>query len=117
MSIDVLIRAGAAYSMDGRHTVHRAVAIEGERIAAVSPDPRGLDDLVTPHTRVLDQPGLTLLPAFFDNHNHLGEASLNSLFVGVGNDPSIPLPLDMDLRQLSWRICTLVAGRAPETQN
>jgi hypothetical protein len=32
---------------------------------------------------------LTILPAFFDNDAHLGEASRNSLFVGVGQAASI----------------------------
>src|SRR5262249_40856063 len=55
----------------------------------VSMDPHGLDALVSPQTRVLDAPGLTLLPAFLDNHNHLNEASLNSLFVQVGKARNI----------------------------
>src|SRR5262249_4795100 len=52
-------------------------------------DPHGLDHLVTQNTRVPEDDGLTVLPAFFDNHNHLGEASLNSLFVGVGSARSV----------------------------
>jgi predicted amidohydrolase YtcJ len=89
MSSDLLMRVGAAYSMDARGTIHRAVAVEGDRVAAVSTDPRGLDDLISTRTRVLDNPQLTLLPAFFDNHNHLNEASLNSLFVQVGKARSV----------------------------
>jgi len=89
MSVDLLLRAAAAYSMDSHRSVHRAVAIERERIVAVSGDPHGLDHLVTPNTRVPEDDSLTVLPAFFDNHNHLGEASLNSLFVAVGSARSI----------------------------
>src|SRR5215472_17194764 len=81
--------------MDPRRAVFRAVAIEGDRIAAVSPDPGGLDGLVTPATQVIDEPGLSVLPAFLDNHNHLSEASRNSLFVAVGHARSISSFVDL----------------------
>jgi predicted amidohydrolase YtcJ len=89
MSIDVLIRGATAYSMDHDGAVYRAVAIDNGHISAVSADPSGLDELVDAPTRVLDAPQLTLVPAFFDNHNHLAEASLNSLFVPVAGARSI----------------------------
>jgi predicted amidohydrolase YtcJ len=39
-------------------------------MVAVSEDPHGLDGLITPDTFVVDEPELTILPAFDDTHNH-----------------------------------------------
>jgi predicted amidohydrolase YtcJ len=86
---DLLIRAGAIYSMAPDRAVHRAIAIRDEWLIAVSDDPHGLDVLATPATRVLENAELTLLPAFFDTHNHLFEAVLNSLLVPVDRARSI----------------------------
>jgi predicted amidohydrolase YtcJ len=74
---DLIIRAGAIYSMAADHAVYRAIAVRDERIVAVSSDPHGLDGLVTSGTQVLDDPRLTLLPAFYDTHCHLLEAARN----------------------------------------
>ncbi|ATL81318.1 amidohydrolase 3 [Streptomyces malaysiensis subsp. malaysiensis] len=45
--------------------------MRGDRIAALSPDPNGLDDWVTSRTTVHDLPDATVLPAFDDTHTHL----------------------------------------------
>ena len=50
--------------------VYRSIAIRDEWIVAVSEDPHGLDTLITANTHVVDDPELTLLPAFDDTHNH-----------------------------------------------
>jgi predicted amidohydrolase YtcJ len=89
-SAELVLRGCTIHTMDASRTVCRAVAIRGERIVAVSPDPAGLDQLISAGaTRVFDDQSLYVLPAFFDNHNHLGEASRNSLFVDVGDVRSI----------------------------
>lgn len=67
---DSIIRAGAIYSMADDRKVYRSIAIRDEWIVAVSEDPRGLDGLVSAGTRVIDDPDLTILPAFDDTHNH-----------------------------------------------
>jgi predicted amidohydrolase YtcJ len=63
---DLLIRAGAIYSMAQGRNVYRALAIRDEWIVAVSEDPHGLDGLISAGTRVLDASELTILPAFED---------------------------------------------------
>jgi predicted amidohydrolase YtcJ len=102
MNADLLIRAGAIYSMDGHRGVYRAVAVKGERIVGVTNDPTGLDHLISaPGTRVVDDAALTLLPAFFDNHHHVGEASQNSLLVDVSDVRSIDEFVDRLQRRAS----------------
>jgi len=87
LRLDRLIRAGAIHSMTGH--VYRCVGLYGGRIAGVSTDPHGLDDLVGPGTVTVDAAGLTLLPAFSDSHEHLMEASRNMLLVPVDRVRSI----------------------------
>jgi predicted amidohydrolase YtcJ len=63
---------------------------DGTRSSGLSLDcvPRrsdGLDGLITPGASIIDQPALTLLPAFIDTHNHLLEATRNRALVPVQN--------------------------------
>jgi predicted amidohydrolase YtcJ len=89
LAADRVLRVGAAHSMAGTGEVHRAVAVRGTKIVAVSPDPHGLDGLVGAATRVMDDPDLTLLPAFCDAHEHLLESAKNTALVPVGQARSI----------------------------
>jgi predicted amidohydrolase YtcJ len=85
--LDRLIRARAIYSMTGE--VYRWVGLCGPEIAAVSADPHGLDDLAGAGTVTVDAADLTVLPAFSDSHEHLLEASRNTLLVPVDRARSI----------------------------
>jgi predicted amidohydrolase YtcJ len=87
LRLDRLIRASAIHSMTGQ--VYCCVGLHGDRIAAVSTDPHGLDDLAGAGTVTVDAGGLTLLPAFSDSHEHLLEASRNTLLVPVDQAHSI----------------------------
>jgi predicted amidohydrolase YtcJ len=89
LAADRVLRVGAAHSMAGTVEVYRAVAVRGTKIVAVAPDPRGLDGLVGAATRVMDGPGLTLLPAFCDAHEHLLESAKNTALVPVGQARSL----------------------------
>jgi predicted amidohydrolase YtcJ len=80
---DLLIRAGAIYSMAQHSAVYQAIAIREEWIVAVSQDPHGLDSLISAETQVLDARDLTILPAFEDTHNHLMLAAQNVGLVPV----------------------------------
>jgi hypothetical protein len=68
---DLLIRAAAVHTLVPGQYPQRVLAVRGDRIAALSPDPRALDHWVTARTTVLDLPGATVLPAFDDTHTHL----------------------------------------------
>jgi len=87
LRLDFLIKAGAAHSMVS--ATYRAVGLYGQRIAAVSADPDGLDGLIGQATTVVDAGDLTLLPAFADSHEHLMEASRNTLKVPVDRARSV----------------------------
>jgi len=85
--LDRLIRAQAIHSMTGE--VYRSVGLHGAGIAAVSADPDGLDALAGADTVITDAGGLTLLPAFADAHEHLMEASRNTLLLPVDRAHSV----------------------------
>jgi len=87
LRLDYLIKAGTIHSMTGE--TYRAVGVRGPEIVAVSAEPAGLDDLAGHGTAVVDAGDLTLLPAFADSHEHLMEASRNTLLVPVGQARSI----------------------------
>ena len=87
MRLDYLIKAAAIHAMTG--AIYRSVGLRGTEIAAVSPEPDGLDDLVGPDTVRADLSDLTVLPAFSDAHEHLMEASRNTLLVPVDRAHSI----------------------------
>ena len=87
LRLDRLIRARAIHSMTGE--TYRSVGLRGAEIAAVSAEPGGLDDLAGTGTVTVDAGDLTLLPAFADSHEHLMEASRNTLLVPVDRVKSV----------------------------
>src|SRR5215467_803637 len=122
--LDHLIRAGAIHSMTGE--TYRSVGTRGPEIVAVSPDPGGLDDLAGTGTAVVDAGDLTLLPAFADSHEHLMEASRNTLLVPVDKARSIAeftemiaaaardaAPEEWIVTSISWHESNLAENRVP----
>jgi predicted amidohydrolase YtcJ len=75
--------------MSASRATCRAIAIADDRVVAVSRERGGLDGLAGPGTRVIDDDGLTVLPAFYDTHNHLMEL--------VHNVASVPVERATDL--------------------
>ena len=123
---DRIIRAKAIYSMAEDRAIYRSIAIRDEWIVAVSADSRGLDDLISDGTQVLDAPNLTLLPAFFDTHLHLLEAVRNFALVPVDQAHSIAELVDLIRQQAAktppgqwiqttnaWNETALAEGRLP----
>jgi predicted amidohydrolase YtcJ len=87
---DLLIRAGTVHTLattpDRSAAPVTALAVRDGRIAATA-GPGAERDLLSAwrgaDTVVLDEPGLTVLPAFTDTHNHLMLAARNILGVPV----------------------------------
>ena len=85
----ILIRSRHIYAMSPDNAVLRAVAIRDGAILAVATEPNGLDGLIARNTHVIDETELTWLPAFYDTHNHLLEATRNATFVPVNRARTI----------------------------
>jgi predicted amidohydrolase YtcJ len=123
---DLLIRAGAIYSMTQDRAIYQALAIRDEWIVAVSEDPHGLDGLISADTHVLDAPDVTILPAFEDTHNHLIFAAQNMGLVPVDRAHTLAEFIDL-IRQraahtpagawiqtsAAWHEVNLAEGRLP----
>jgi predicted amidohydrolase YtcJ len=122
--LDYLIRAGAVHSMTGE--TYRSVGVRGAEIVAVSAESDGLDDLAESDTVVVDDGELTLLPAFADSHEHLMEASRNTLLVPVGGARSLAeftglisaaakdtAPGEWILTAMDWHESNLAENRLP----
>ena len=92
---DQVIRAGAIYSMAEDRKVYRSIAIRDEWVVAISEDPHGLDGLISIGTHVVDDPGLTVIPAFDDTHNHLIFAAQNMSHVPVGEAHTLAEFIDL----------------------
>ena len=86
---DLIVKAARVYSMNAGRDVYAALAIRDGWIVAVSDDRDGLDALASEGTQVLDDPGLTLLPAFFDIHEHLLDSARNLARVRLEDAHSI----------------------------
>src|SRR5215467_10514058 len=124
LRLDYLIKAGAIHSMTGE--TYRCVGVRGPEIAAVSADLDGLDDLARAATRVVDAGEFTVLPAFADSHEHLMEASRNTLLVPVDSATSIAeftgmitaaardaAPGEWVLTSIGWHESNLAENRVP----
>jgi predicted amidohydrolase YtcJ len=95
---DLIIVARAMHTLAGGAPPVTALAIRDGKIAATAgPDDRG--ELTAawagPGTVIIDEPGLTVLPAFVDTHNHLMLAGQNILGVPVSRAGNIPMLVAM----------------------
>jgi hypothetical protein len=124
LRLGYLIKAGAAHSMTGE--TYRSVGVRDAEIVAVSAAPDGLDDLAGGGTVLVDAGDLTLLPAFADSHEHLMEASRNTLLVPVSKARSMAeftdlvsaaardaAPDDWILTGIDWHESNLAENRLP----
>lgn len=103
---ELIVRAARVRTMDPGTGPTTAVAAQEGRVAAVA-GPDAERELLAawrgPDTVVLDNPGLVVLPAFVDTHNHLMLAARNILGVPVSQARDIP------------QIVTLLRERAAHT--
>jgi predicted amidohydrolase YtcJ len=124
LRLDYLIKAGTIHSMTGE--TYRSVGLRGPQIVAVSADADGLDDLAGAGTAVVDAGDLTVLPAFADSHEHLMEASRNTLLVPVDQARSVAeftgmvtdaaraaAPGKWILTSIAWHESNLAENRLP----
>ena len=96
---DALIRAAAVHTMVDGQAPQRALAVIGDRVAALSPEPHGLDEWITADTAVIDAPEATVLPSFDDTHTHLIFAGHSAHDVPVHQAHTIAEFLDLIRRR------------------
>jgi predicted amidohydrolase YtcJ len=103
---ELIVRAGTVRTMDQDAGPVTALAIRGGQIAAVAgpgEEPGLAAAWQGPDTVVLDDPGLVVMPAFVDTHNHLMLAARNIL--------GVPVSAARDISQ----IVGLIRERAAQT--
>ncbi|MDQ6773400.1 MAG: amidohydrolase [Candidatus Dormibacteraeota bacterium] len=88
-AIDILLRVGRAEAMTADRRSYGAIAVRGDRIAAVAESRDALDTLAGPRTHVVDDPGLFVYPAFNDTHNHQLWAARDLDYVSLEHARSI----------------------------
>lgn len=75
---DLVLLHGDLFTVDSQHPRAQAIAVSGNRIAAVGTDAE-IQQWVGPKTRVVDLQGRLAIPGFIDGHGHytaLGESKL-----------------------------------------
>lgn len=72
-SADLVLRGGTILCLDAANHRARAIAIAGDRIAAVGDD---LDAWIGSQTRVIELEGRTVIPGFNDAHAHMDREGL-----------------------------------------
>lgn len=72
---DLIVRGGKILTVDPRFSIAEAMAIEGEKIAAVGLE-RDIMKLKGANTRVLDLEGKTVIPGIIDSHTHPNLAAM-----------------------------------------
>jgi len=101
---DLVLRNGNVITMDTAAPVVQAIAIAGERIAAVGPD-AAMAPHIGPMTRVVDLRGKSVIPGITDGHAHMDREGLRNVFPSLGRVRSIG-----DIQE---RIADLARGRKP----
>lgn len=101
---DVILTNGKVITIDGRDTIAEAIAIAGDRIAAVGTSAE-IAALAAPGTRTIDLAGKAVIPGLVDGHAHMDREGLKTVFPSLGRVRSIA-----DIQQ---RIAELARGKKP----
>ena len=84
ISADLVIHHAKVFTVDRAHPRAEAIAVTGERIAAVGSD-REIDGWIGPQTKVIDAHGASVLPGFNDSHVHFVDGSFLLSQVHLGD--------------------------------
>jgi predicted amidohydrolase YtcJ len=102
--VDLVFRNGKVITVDGRSSVAQAIAITGDRIAAVGPDD-AMTAHIAPGTRVIDLKGRSVTPGLIDGHAHMDREALRAVFPSLGHVRSI--------KDIQDRIAQLARDKQP----
>jgi predicted amidohydrolase YtcJ len=114
----LVLRGGTVLTLDRASGTAQAIALQGERIAAVGGD-RDISALIGTGTKVVELAGRTVMPGLTDGHAHLDREGLKGLLPSLAGCKSIRELVER-LRALAaatpagqW-IVTMPLGEPPE---
>ena len=87
MAADFLIRNAKVITCDADYRIDEAVAVSGNRIAAIGP----AEALAPDHAgaRIIDAGGRTVMPGMIDGHSHMDREGLKTIFPSLSGCQSI----------------------------
>ncbi|MDE0335822.1 MAG: amidohydrolase family protein, partial [Defluviicoccus sp.] len=85
---DLAIVRGKAIAVDARGTIAEAVAVAGDRIAAIG-SAAEIEPLIGPETVRIDAGGRAVVPGLIDGHAHLDREGLKPVFPSLAGCRSI----------------------------
>lgn len=100
---DLVLRGGKIVTMNPKQPQAEAIAIVGRRIARVGSD-REIEEMIGPHTRVIELRGRLVVPGFIESHGHL---------LGLGQSRLI---LDLRGTRSAEEVAERVARKAREAK-
>lgn len=86
---DTVIVAGRVHDFRSDDRVGRVLALRGGEVVASANELDEVQALIGTETKVVNDPSLTLLPGYFDTHNHLTMASADVYNVDISDCTSI----------------------------
>ena len=101
---DLVVTRGKVITVDPKNSIAEAVAVTGERIAAVGGGAE-IEALIGPGTRRIDAGGRAIAPGLIDGHAHLDREGLKPVFPSLAGCRSID--------DVLARIAALVADAGP----
>ena len=101
---DLILKNGKIVTVDTAFSIAQAIAISGDRIAAVGPD-AAMTAHTSPETRVVDLKGKSVVPGLIDGHAHMDREALRNIFPALGRVRSI--------RDIQDRIAELARTKRP----
>jgi predicted amidohydrolase YtcJ len=111
---DLVLRGGKVVTVDGSDTIAEAVAVVGNRIAAVG-STEAIEAYIGPGTRIVELNGRTLLPGFIDAHNHVEGSAAGQFFRLPVSVPPLETAEDV-LKKVQQRASELPPGTWIEGQ-
>ena len=95
--VDLVVTNGKIITVDPGDSLAEAVAVRGNRIAAVG-GAAEISTLTGPNTRVIDAGGKAVIPGLIDGHSHMDREGLKPVFEEVATTLQRELGEGCDLR-------------------
>jgi predicted amidohydrolase YtcJ len=90
---DIVLHNGKVLTVDNTFTVAEAIAIRGDRVAAVGTNQQILL-MAGPSTKRVDLKGRSVIPGIIDTHNHIHDYAENAYGADIGAEGLLAYPID-----------------------